>query len=156
MEEREGEVVHSGDIIRLQHIPTGRFLHSHVEQAPESNKEHHREVSCYGGDNFSDSNDNWKIDLVDKHGNALSNASQAPINAITSTFRLSHPDAHCSLSSFAKRLPEYAAGQYEVTCGIDTLRYHSVWIIESNQHDSARASGPLVQYQAARFLSTLV
>ena len=150
-----GALLHSGDLIRLQHVPTGRFLHSHHEEPPESNKEHHREVSCYGGGNFSDFNDNWRIELVDSLGNVLPKASFKSISAINSTFRLFHPSANCSLSSFAKKLPDYAAGQYEVTCGSETLKYHSVWMIESNQHDSSRGAGNLVQYQAAGFFQRL-
>ena len=152
---QEGSLVYSGDLVRLQHVPTGRFLHSHYEEPPESNKEHHREVSCYGGDNFSDSNDSWRIELVDGNGNVVPNSSRQPINAINSTFRLFHPGANCSLSSFAKKLPKYAANQYEVTCGVETLRYHSVWMIESNQHASSHGSGNLVQYQAAGFFKRL-
>lgn len=151
-----GTLVHTGDLIRLQHVSTGRFLHSHYKEAPESDKEHHREVSCYGGGISSDANDNWKIELVDGHGNVIPDTSSQPINAINSTFRLFHPHANCSLSSFAKRLPEYAAGQYEVTCGIDTLRYHSVWMIESNQHDSSRGTGDLVQYRTASLFQRLL
>jgi dolichyl-phosphate-mannose--protein O-mannosyl transferase len=52
-----GSVIQCGDIIRLKHVRTRNYLHSHLHQSPLSNQQ---EVSCYPGGN-SDSGDNWRI-----------------------------------------------------------------------------------------------
>ena len=60
-----------GDKIRLEHVATRRYLHSHNVPAPVSiNKEHHFEVSCYGSplDGIGDTNDDWIVLIVDKDG----------------------------------------------------------------------------------------
>lgn len=40
------EFLHHGDLIRLEHVPTGRNLHSHKEPAPSTKK--HLQVTGYG------------------------------------------------------------------------------------------------------------
>jgi len=58
-EAREG-AVSDGDEIRLEHVATGRNLHSHYVESAVS-KQH--EVSCFGEDGVGDSNDNWRVVL---------------------------------------------------------------------------------------------
>lgn len=62
-----------GDHFRLEHLSTGRFLHSHQVDPPLSNKEKQHEVSCYGHNpsRFSDGNDNWKIEIVNSVGDSI-------------------------------------------------------------------------------------
>jgi dolichyl-phosphate-mannose--protein O-mannosyl transferase len=60
-----------GDRVRLQHVPTGRYMHSHNVPAPVSqDKEHHFEVSGYGSpyDGIGDTNDDWVVVIVDTNG----------------------------------------------------------------------------------------
>ena len=40
------ELVKNGDLIRLEHVPTGRNLHSHREAAPVTKR--HFQVTGYG------------------------------------------------------------------------------------------------------------
>lgn len=47
-----------GDRIRLQHVATKRFLHSHHFQSPLSSQQ---EISCYGEEGVGDSGDNWDL-----------------------------------------------------------------------------------------------
>ena len=56
-----GTVVKCGDVIRLQHASTKRWLHSHLHQSPLT---HRQEISGYGEDGGvgSDSGDNWKVE----------------------------------------------------------------------------------------------
>ncbi|CAI4222500.1 unnamed protein product [Auanema sp. JU1783] len=54
-----GEPIKCGDKIRLKHLSTGCFLHSHHFHAPLSKQ--HQEVSCFGSDKESDSGDNWEV-----------------------------------------------------------------------------------------------
>lgn len=141
MEEEDLINVRHGDQVRLMHLLTGRFLHSHHEQAPISTKkEHHAEVTCYGHDQsrFSDLNDNWIIQLVGKDGNPAPLAksrSEAPaINALRDRILFLHPQAGCVLHSNNKLLPDWGFKQGEVTCGREVLKGNTQWKIESNEH----------------------
>ena len=48
-----------GDVIRLQHVGTRRYLHSHLHTSPLTNKQ---EVSGYGEGAHSDTGDSWRVD----------------------------------------------------------------------------------------------
>ncbi|GMT30382.1 hypothetical protein PFISCL1PPCAC_21679, partial [Pristionchus fissidentatus] len=54
-----GEPVQCGDKIRLQHLKTECFLHSHHFDAPLSKG--NQEVSCFGSEKESDTGDNWEV-----------------------------------------------------------------------------------------------
>jgi len=56
-----GTPVKCGDVIRLQHAATKRWLHSHLHQSPLT---HRQEISGYGEDGGvgSDTGDNWKVE----------------------------------------------------------------------------------------------
>jgi len=54
-----GTPVKCGDVVRLQHVLTRRYLHSHLHTSPLSNRQ---EVSAYGEGSHSDSGDIWKIE----------------------------------------------------------------------------------------------
>lgn len=62
-----GTVVRCGDVIRLQHASTKRWLHSHLHQSPLT---HRQEISGYGEDGGvgSDTGDNWKVEC---YGNGV-------------------------------------------------------------------------------------
>ncbi|XP_057755068.1 stromal cell-derived factor 2-like protein isoform X2 [Arachis stenosperma] len=55
---KQGDTIKSETIIRLQHLGTRKWLHSHMHASPISNN---LEVSCYGDDSESDKGDNWKL-----------------------------------------------------------------------------------------------
>jgi len=65
-----GTPIKCGDIIRLQHVSTKRWLHSHMHTSPLS---HRQEVSGYGQDGGvgSDSGDNWKVECYGKPKDGL-------------------------------------------------------------------------------------
>ena len=52
-----------GDTIRLEHMETGKNLHSHNMRSPITNK---NEVSAYGDDGEGDEGDNWIIECINK------------------------------------------------------------------------------------------
>ncbi len=58
-----GTVVKCGDLVRLQHASTKRWLHSHLHASPLT---HRQEISGYGeeGGVGSDTGDNWRVDCV--------------------------------------------------------------------------------------------
>ncbi|KAF9949360.1 hypothetical protein BGZ70_001807 [Mortierella alpina] len=51
-----------GSRVRLYHMATFKWLHSHQVKSPSSGQ---NEVSAYGNDNLSDNNDNWIVEKVD-------------------------------------------------------------------------------------------
>ena len=141
MEEEDLVNLRHGDTVRLMHLLTGRFLHSHHEPAPLSTKkENHAEVTCYGHDSshFSDLNDNWIVQLVGKNGEPMPqppNRLDSPkINALKDRLIFVHPHAGCVLHSNNKLLPDWGFKQGEVTCGREVLKGHTYWKVESNEH----------------------
>lgn len=57
-----GHKVPYGSRVRLYHMATFKWLHSHQVKSPSSGQ---NEVSAYGNDNQSDNNDNWIVEKVD-------------------------------------------------------------------------------------------
>lgn len=53
-----GFSIKCGDIVRLEHMQTGKNLHSHLYKAPLSNNQ---EVSGYGDSGYGDTGDNWRV-----------------------------------------------------------------------------------------------
>ena len=54
-----GEPLASGATIRLQHVNTRKWLHLHLHQSPLSGNQ---EVSCFGDDETSNVDDNWRVE----------------------------------------------------------------------------------------------
>ncbi|XP_047394395.1 protein O-mannosyl-transferase 2 isoform X1 [Sciurus carolinensis] len=118
------EFVRHGDIIRLEHKETSRNLHSHYHEAPLTRK--HYQVTGYGINGTGDSNDFWRIEVVNrKFGNR--------IKVLRSRIRLIHLVTGCVLGSSGKVLPKWGWEQLEVTCTPylkDTLS--SIWNVEDH------------------------
>ena len=55
---RRGGLIPCDSIIRLQHLTTKKFLHSHHHASPLSQKQ---EVSAFGDDGLGDSGDHWQL-----------------------------------------------------------------------------------------------
>ncbi|XP_027953423.1 protein O-mannosyl-transferase 2 isoform X7 [Eumetopias jubatus] len=118
------EFVRHGDIIRLEHKETSRNLHSHYHEAPLTRK--HYQVTGYGINGTGDSNDFWRIEVVNrKFGNR--------IKVLRSRIRLIHLVTGCVLGSSGKVLPKWGWEQLEVTCTPylkETL--NSIWNVEDH------------------------
>ncbi|XP_012872937.1 PREDICTED: protein O-mannosyl-transferase 2 [Dipodomys ordii] len=118
------EFVRHGDIIRLEHKETSRNLHSHRHEAPLTRK--HYQVTGYGINGTGDSNDFWRIEVVNrKFGNR--------IKVLRSRIRLIHLGTGCVLGSSGKVLPKWGWEQLEVTCTPylkETLS--SIWNVEDH------------------------
>lgn len=59
-----GKPIECGSIIRLQHVQTRRYLHSHLFGSPLTGQQ---EVSAFGNDNDSDTGDHWMIYCESKY-----------------------------------------------------------------------------------------
>jgi hypothetical protein len=58
----EGEPVRHDDVVRLEHLLTGRNLHSHAGfPSPVTGQQ---EITCFGDRGRGDRNDNWRVELV--------------------------------------------------------------------------------------------
>ncbi|KAJ7665887.1 MIR motif-containing protein [Mycena polygramma] len=110
----------AGVAVKLQHVATGKHLHSHQEHSPPiSSGESLYEVTGYGIPWFEgDANDDWVVEPTE--GGVLT--TMLP-------FRLRHRITGCYLSSRGAALPEWGLGLQEVLCeprgSADDL-----WIIE--------------------------
>lgn len=121
------ELIKNGDLIRLQHVVTGRNLHSHKELAPVTKR--HFQVTCYGENGTGDANDVWLVQSIE-----ADEFDKSPIRTVTSKFRLIHYLTNCALHSHSKQLPKWGYEQMEVTCNPNLLDRHTIWNVEDNSH----------------------
>ncbi|KAL1114826.1 hypothetical protein AAG570_007650 [Ranatra chinensis] len=117
------EFVRHGDLIRLEHVPTRRNLHSHREQAPITKK--HLQVTGYGENGTGDANDVWKIQIV-------GGDERDVVTTVTTKVKLLHYLQHCMLTTTGKQLPKWAYEQQEVTCNPNLRDKYAIWNIEDN------------------------
>ncbi|XP_973439.1 protein O-mannosyl-transferase 2 [Tribolium castaneum] len=116
-------IVRSGDLVRLEHVPTRRNLHSHKEQAPITKK--HYQVTGYGENGTGDANDVWKITVIGaKDG--------SEVTAVSSKLKFVHYLQSCILTTSGKQLPKWAYEQQEVSCNPNLRDPHGVWNVEEN------------------------
>eukprot|EP00238_Polyblepharides_amylifera_P005415 CAMPEP_0196579590 /NCGR_PEP_ID=MMETSP1081-20130531/23174_1 /TAXON_ID=36882 /ORGANISM="Pyramimonas amylifera, Strain CCMP720" /LENGTH=216 /DNA_ID=CAMNT_0041899219 /DNA_START=118 /DNA_END=768 /DNA_ORIENTATION=- len=122
----QGTALKTGDVIRLQHMGTRKWLHSHLHKSPLSGNQ---EVSCYGGDTASDTGDHWKLDL-DK-------ASQWTKD---SKMRLAHVDTGAYLGTHDKKFNRPIAGQQEVYAK-KTKEHNGWWLATEGVYFPIPGSG---------------
>ncbi|OUM70564.1 glycosyltransferase family 39 protein, partial [Piromyces sp. E2] len=125
---RMGQNLKDGDTVRLEHVSTGRRLHSHDHRPPMSEEDYQNEVSGYGGPGVVDPQDNWIVE-IEKGKNA---ESREYVKSYDTIFRLRHKNSGCYLYSHSVSLPEWGFKQQEVTCGTEVLRKNTLWRIEMN------------------------
>eukprot|EP01018_Ginkgo_biloba_P006978 Gb_21723 [translate_table: standard] len=111
---KQGDVIKSGTVIRLQHMKTRRWLHSHLHASPISGN---LEVSCFGGDDKSDTGDYWRLEIEGK----------GKVWMRDQKIRLQHVDTGGYLHSHDKKYTRIAGGQQEV-CGITKKHADNVWL----------------------------
>lgn len=110
----QGDQISSGQAIRLQHMATRKWLHSHLHASPLSNN---YEVSAFGDDGQSDTGDHWKVE-IDGKGKVWKQDHKV---------RLQHVDTWGYLHSHDKKYGRPIAGQHEV-CGVQKSSPNSLWI----------------------------
>jgi dolichyl-phosphate-mannose--protein O-mannosyl transferase len=99
--DKQGDVITSGTVLRLQHMKTRRWLHSHLHLSPISGN---LEVSCFGGEDQSDTGDHWRFDIEGK----------GDVWMTDQKIRLQHLDAGGYLHSHDKKYTRIVGGQQEV------------------------------------------
>ena len=98
---RSGDKIGNKDIVRLQHLTTGKYLHSHIVPAPMSQGEH--EVSAFEDRGRGDSGDNWRVDTA-----------QGDVWKRGEKVRLVHSDTKRSLATHKRYFQHPIPGQQEV------------------------------------------
>ncbi|XP_072971001.1 stromal cell-derived factor 2-like protein [Typha angustifolia] len=111
---KQGDTIPHGTIIRLQHMRTRKWLHSHLHASPITGN---LEVSCFGGDGISDTGDFWRLEI---EGSGKTWRQDQRI-------RLLHVDTAGYLHSHDRKYTRIAGGQQEV-CGVRDKRPDNVWL----------------------------
>uniref|UniRef100_A0A8R1HXA6 MIR domain-containing protein n=1 Tax=Caenorhabditis japonica TaxID=281687 RepID=A0A8R1HXA6_CAEJA len=114
-----GDVIKCGDKIRLKHLTTATFLHSHHFTAPLS--KNNQEVSAFGSEAESDSGDNWTVLC---HGDEWVESEQ---------FKLRHVVTGAYLSLSGQQYGRPIHGQREVV-GTDSITGGSAWKVAEGIH----------------------
>ncbi|KAG0362241.1 Protein O-mannosyltransferase 2 [Gamsiella multidivaricata] len=134
----EVQTLRHGDLVRLVHEGTGHNLHSHRIKAPLTSNQW--EVSAYGSDDVVDSNDEWKVEVVEEQS---SHPKNGVVRSLSTTFRLRHNILECLLTAENKNLPQWGFRQIEVFCDQRnrTTSPHSIWNVEQHWNDKLPAGG---------------
>ncbi|KAI5073061.1 hypothetical protein GOP47_0011074 [Adiantum capillus-veneris] len=111
---QQGDIVSEGAVIRLQHMKTRKWLHSHLHASPISGN---AEVSGFGADDQSDTGDLWILEIEGK----------GKIWMRDQRVRLRHVDTGVFLHSHDKKYQRIAGGQQEV-CGVTKRTADNIWI----------------------------
>lgn len=122
-----------GDVIRLQHVPTTRNLHSHTVNAPVTKLNY--EVSCYGNSTIGDRHDYWQVEVVDDIKRGKKGVDK--IHSLTTALRFRHQVLGCYLRAANAVLPQWGFKQIEVSCDKenDPTDRHTHWNVESHWND---------------------
>ncbi|CAL4078365.1 unnamed protein product [Meganyctiphanes norvegica] len=118
------ELVKNGDLVRLEHVPTGRNVHSHREQAPVTKR--HHQVTGYGENGIGDINDVWRIEIINGGEGEV-------VKTVVHKIRFVHHLVGCCLHSHNKQLPKWGFEQMEVSCNPNVHDANNLWNIEDNQ-----------------------
>ncbi|KAG6899453.1 hypothetical protein C0993_010235 [Termitomyces sp. T159_Od127] len=120
-----------GDVIRLQHAPTSRNLHSHTILAPITKLNY--EVSCYGNSTIGDVGDYWQVEVVDD----IKRKHVDRIHSLTTRLRFRHKQLGCYLRAANAILPQWGYKQVEVSCDKENnpKDVHTYWNVESHWND---------------------
>ncbi|VDO46531.1 unnamed protein product [Onchocerca flexuosa] len=115
---KRGEPVKCGSKIRLKHLTTGSYLHSHLFAAPLTKENQvviiFLEVSCFGSTESSDSGDHWIV--------VCSNDAWLRKDAV----KLKHEDTGKFLAISGERYGRPIDGQYEVVA-ISASKSTALW-----------------------------
>ncbi|KAG1782405.1 glycosyltransferase family 39 protein [Suillus placidus] len=130
----ELQFLQDGDVIRLQHVPTTRHLHSHAVAAPVTKL--NNEVSGYGNSTVGDFHDYWVVEVVDDI-NQGTKEHVTKIHSLTTRLRFKHQALGCYLYAANAVLPQWGFKQLEVSCTKenDPEDMHTYWNVESHWND---------------------
>lgn len=122
---QQGDTIAEGAAVRLQHMKTRKWLHSHLHPSPISGN---AEVSGFGGDDLSDTGDLWILEIEGK----------GKVWMRDQKVRLRHVDTGLFLHSHDKKYQRIAGGQQEV-CGVSKRSADNIWIATEGVYLPANA-----------------
>ncbi|CAN8289372.1 unnamed protein product, partial [Cochlearia groenlandica] len=111
---KQGDAIENGETVRLQHMKTRKWLHSHLHASPISGN---FEISCFGDDSNSDTGDHWKL-VIEGSGKTWEQDQRV---------RLQHIDTSGYLHSHDKKY-QRIAGDHQEVCGVREKRVDNVWL----------------------------
>lgn len=127
--------VKDGDIIRLYHNSTGKYLHVNDVRPPVLEHEYANEVSCNGTrEILGDINYEWKVKILDTESHSKNNLPKIKVRATESIFQLIHQGTKCILMSHDTKLPSWGFGQREIVCINEPTLDNTLWTVEFNSH----------------------
>ncbi|KAG8715333.1 Protein O-mannosyltransferase 2 [Ceratobasidium sp. 423] len=141
-----GELVplQHGAVVRLQHVPTTRHLHSHTVTAPVTKSNY--EVSCYGNSTVGDNHDHWVVEVVDDLQRGRREKVDR-IHSLTTRLRFKHQALGCYLRAANAILPQWGFKQIEVSCvkENDETDAHTYWNVEIPPGNAKLYSSPFLR-----------
>lgn len=107
-----GEPIECGAAIRLEHVATGKNLHSHSFSSPLSRQQ---EVSCFGESGEGDNGDSWELQCVRKGEKKWTRGAAVKLKHANTQRYLITSDKNKFTQQNCPNCP--IVGQMEVTCG---------------------------------------
>lgn len=130
--------IKDGDVVRISHKKTGKFLHTHSIAAAVL--QNHYEVTCYGGMNIDDEKDDWVIEIKNQEKSPapeFQDEDPTELHPISTSFRLRHNVLGCYLATTGYSYPAWGFQQGEVVCkkALLALEKSTWWNIENHKND---------------------
>lgn len=127
--------VKDGDIVRLYHKSTGKYLTVNEEKPPISERDYSNEVACSGDrDMLGNENYEFKVRIVKSETHATLNLPMIKVRATETLFQLVHRSRGCVVIAHEDKLPDWGFNQNEVLCIDEPTIPNTMWYIEHNSH----------------------
>ncbi|ODV96377.1 hypothetical protein PACTADRAFT_49736 [Pachysolen tannophilus NRRL Y-2460] len=141
-----------GSTVRVQHVMTGRNLHTHFLKPPVSKSGW--EVSCYGNETIGDEKDDWIVEIVDQYGKE----DKKRLHPLTTSFRLKSKVLGCYLSTTGNILPAWGFRQGEVVCVDNPFRRdkRTWWNVEDHTNPNLPAPPEDFKLPRTNFLKDFI
>lgn len=136
--QKESREVKDGDVVRLFHKFTGKYLHVNDVRPPISEHDYSFEAACAGNrDLLGDTNYEFTIRMVLKKSHSQNDLPLIKLRATETVFQIVHREHLCALISHKDKLPEWGFHQHEVLCVEEPTIPNSLWYVASNSHPLA-------------------
>lgn len=152
--------VKDGDIVRLFHKATGKYLTVTDKKPPISEQEYTSEVACSGDrEILGDEAYEFRIRIVDSESHSTLNLPMIKLRATETIFQLIHRPSGCIVISHEDKLPEWGFSQNEVLCIEEPTIPNTLWYVEYNSHpllDDNVEEYERVHFKEYSFLNKLI
>lgn len=133
--DRKFRPVKDGDVVKLYHKATRKYLRANDVRPPNSEHDYSNEVSCNGNrTDTQDINYEWKISIIGKKPHSETELPLRKLRATETVFQLMHKGTRCILMGHNTKLPEWAFHQNQVLCVNDPTLPNTLFYVEYNHH----------------------